>query len=60
MVHHLTTIKTPAQSPVNRLNGYSIPTALGFASGVSGQHKDEATLVLRRRVGTEGDRGVVQ
>jgi len=36
MVHHLTTIKTLAQSPVNRLNGYSIPTALGFASGVSG------------------------
>jgi len=33
-INHLTTIKTPRKSPVNRLNGYLFLTALAFASGV--------------------------
>jgi len=32
-INHLTTIKTPRKSPVNRLNGYLFLTALAFASG---------------------------
>jgi len=35
-INHLTTIKTPRKSPVNRLNGYLFLTALAFASGVIG------------------------
>ena len=39
------------QSPVNRLNGYSIQTALGFASGVTDELDDHYLILSRPYMG---------